>query len=535
MSSSKNVTGNKAPSDGGWLHVLGNIVGSILILGLGVFGLFFFGRSPEVPTDNSRLKSESEAPLVETAEVTPWDKPFHLDIDGEATSYRVLTVGAEVTGRILKKSEATRSGTFVNQGDVLFEVDPVNYQLDEQRLQARVDQASEELKAIEVDLQNGAALLKLAQEDNELQKEHLERVKTAVARKAASEVELDNAARQELTSRNAVQMQQNQLNTLAQTKKTREAALKLAQAELQRTRVDLERCLIVSPITGRIVDDMKEEGDYVKPGDTLVHISDSSRMEVKCSLKGQELAWIWQHGQQSVEPKIATSETSVETSVKTEAAPAESTATSADANSTAETRKADPFQMPNVPCEIAFEFEGVETVWDGYLSRYEGSGMDRATRMFPCRVIVDAPEKTRVNSPEGSTQVSPPTLLSGMYVTVRIPIDSPAPLLQVPAESIRPGGQLWVVRDGKLKVVSISLVRVDGDLALVRQDEQTLKAQDVVIVSPLASVKDGMPVSVMSDAPKTASVSTEPSTSSDAKSPTDTAAGSSSSQQEVKP
>jgi multidrug efflux pump subunit AcrA (membrane-fusion protein) len=533
MSSSKSVTGNKSSSEGGWLHILGNVVGSIIILGLGVFGLLFFGRSPEVPTDTSRLKSASEPPLVETAEVTPWDKPFHLDIDGEATSYRVLTVGAEVTGRVLKKSEETRSGTFVNQGDVLFEVDPVNYQLDEQRLQARVDQATQELKAIEVDLQNGAALLKLAQEDNELQKEHLERVKTAAARKAASEAELDSAARQELTSRNAVQMQQNQLNTLAQTKKTKEAALKLAEAELQRTRVDLERCRIVAPINGRIVDDMKEEGDYVKPGDTLVHISDSSRMEVKCSLKGQELAWIWQHGQQSDEPPIATSETSA----KTEAAPTENTAAANDAISTAEPRKADPFQMPNVPCEIAFEFEGVETVWDGYLSRYEGTGMDRATRMFPCRVIVDAPEKTRVNSPDGMNQVSPPTLLSGMYVTVRIPIDSPVQLLQVPAESIRPGGQIWVVRDSKLKVVSISLVRVDGDLALVRQEEETLKAQDVVIVSPLASVTDGMPVTVAADL-KTIpppSATADPASKNEPQPATDAEDSSAKSQQEVKP
>jgi hypothetical protein len=82
---------------------------------------------------------------------------------------------------------------------------------------------------------------------------------------------------------------------------------------------------------------------------------------------------------------------------------------------------------------------------------------------------------------------------------VRIPIDSPIQLLQVPAESIRPGGQIWVVRDSKLKVVSVSLVRVDGDLALVRQEQSTLKAQDVVIVSPLASVTDGMPVTVASD------------------------------------
>jgi hypothetical protein len=154
--------------------------------------------------------------------------------------------------------------------------------------------------------------------------------------------------------------------------------------------------------------------------------------------------------------------------------------------------------------------------------------------MFPCRVIVDEPEKTRVKSPEGSTQISPPTLLSGMYVTVRIPIDSPVQLLQVPAESIRPGGQIWVVRDGKLKIVSISLVRVDGDLALVRQDEETLKAQDVVIVSPLASVTDGMPVTVATDA-KTSTSAADSGSKSEPQPAADSGGNSAKPQQEVQP
>lgn len=163
--------------------------------------------------------------------------------------------------------------------------------------------------------------------------------------------------------------------------------------------------------------------------------------------------------------------------------------------------------------------------------------MDRATRMFPCRVIVDAPEKTRVISPNRSPQVSPPTLLSGMYVTVRIPIDSPVQLLQVPAESIRPGGQIWVVRDGKLKMVSISLVRVDGDTALVRQEEETLKAQDVVIVSPLASVTDGMPVTVASDvkAVPSPSASEAPAGKSELRPAADAQDSSAKSKQEVQP
>lgn len=468
-------------SSGGAMHVIANVVGAILILGLGVFSLMFFGRKPEVPTDASKQNAASVAPLVDTAEVRPWDQPFHLDVDGEAATYRVLTVGAEVTGRVKRKSDLARSGTFVNKGDVLFELDSVNYELDKQRLQARVSQAVEELQAIEVDLESTAAILKLAEEENKLQKNHLERIRQAYGKKAASESDLDEATQRELASRNTMQTQQNQFNSLSQMKKTKEAGLKLAQAELERTLVDLQRCQVVSPITGRVVDDVIEEGDYVKPGDPLVHVSDSARMEIKCSLKGQELAWIWQHGQQMDALPIATSE-------------------SADlATPGADEKQVDPFKMPRVPCEIAFEFEGVETIWDGYLSRYEGTGMDRATRMFPCRVIVDAPEKTRVKAKDGAPGVSPPTLLSGMYVTVRIPIESAVPLLEVPAESVRPGQQLWVVRNGSLQIVPVMLVRVDGGSALVRQEGGTLKAGDLVVVSPLASVRDGMPVSLNSD------------------------------------
>ncbi|MDA1230672.1 MAG: HlyD family efflux transporter periplasmic adaptor subunit, partial [Planctomycetota bacterium] len=355
-------------------HHVANVAGSILILGLGIAGYLFFGQKPEVPTDTSKQDAANAAALVDVAEVKAWDQPFYLDIDGEAATYRILTVGAEVTGRVANKSEATRSGTFVNKGDVLFEIDSVNYQLEAQRLQARVDQAQEELTAVDVDLQNTATLLKLLDEENQLQKNHLERIRSLYGKKAASESEMDTAARQELTSRNAWQTQQNQQNTLLQTKKTKNASLKLAQAELERTTIDLQRCRIVSPITGRIVDDLHEAGDYVKPGDPLVHVSDSSRMEIKCSLKGEELAWVWQQGV-IVNPKpIATSE-----SIASELAAS---------NAETDGKKSDPFKMPQIPCEISYEFQGVETIWDGHLSRYEGTGIDRDTRMFPCRVIV---------------------------------------------------------------------------------------------------------------------------------------------------
>ena len=195
----------------------------------------------------------------------------------------------------------------------------------------------------------------------------------------------------------------------------------------------------------------------------LVHISDSARMEIKTKLRAEELAWVWQ--QHAVINKA---------SGKTEVSQ-------------------DPLNLPKIPCEVGYVFEGVETIWDGYVARIEGTGLDRDTRTFPCRILVEEPRKTRFNdSSGGHATVSPPTLLSGMFVNVRIPVESPLQLLRVPMEAIRPGGQIWVDRDGMLDILAVNLANVQGQDALIRQDGSGLQPGDRVVVSPLTSVREGM-------------------------------------------
>lgn len=503
-------------------YIIANILGSVLILGLGVSGLLYFGAKPEVPQDEGRGDSGGP-PLVETAEVVEWNAQFFLDVSGEATSHRVITVGAEVSGLILTKSESTRTGLFVRQGEVLYTIDPVNYQLEEEKLLARVHQAEEDLRAVDVDTENAAALLKLAEEDRELQRLHLQRVQNAYSRKAASETELDTALRAELTARNTIQSLSNQISALQQAKKLREAGLRLAASELERTRVDLLRCTVRSPITGSVVEDLREIGDYIRPGDTLLRINDTSRMEVRCSLRGSELSWIWQYAQSLQSSPVQTSQ-SLEMTRLSNAEAAKSNTQTSDSDPRATASAASPgtspaalsirtgdiedashiaamtdaapaqFQLPEIPCEVVFEFDGVQTVWAGRLSRFEGTGLDRATRMLPCRVIVDEPETSEIRSSRGVVAVSPPALINGMYVTVRIPVESPVPLIRVPVEAIRPGAQIWCVRNEKLYVIPVQIVRAEQQFVLVRQQSPSLLPGDQVIISPLASITEGMPV-----------------------------------------
>ena len=436
-----------------------SILASLLILGIGIGGFAIFGVKPEIPREEDA--GSAEGVLVETATVRQWDQPLVIDVDGEAFSRRVVTVGAEVAGQIVEKSELCRSGTRVEAGEELFRIDDVDFRLEVERLTAEVLKAKEELKGVEIDIDNTRELILLANEDWELQKRRLSRVESAFNRKATTSTELDSALMQELVARNALKTLTNQQRRLNQQLKTQEAALKLISVQLKLAEADLIRCQVNAPVSGTIVDDIIEQGAYIKLGDPLVHISDSSVIEVRSSLHSDELKWIWQQlNDEGIE---------------------------VDPDSRV--------RIPPLSCEVVYDFEGDQFVWDGVLSRFEGTGVDRDTRTLPCRVVVSEPTKSRlVDSQGGRHIVRPPSLLSGMYVTVRIPVRSSTPLLELPAAAVRPGGQLWVVRDGKLEIMTAVIARSREDYILLRGSETGLVDGDRVVISPLAAVQNGMAV-----------------------------------------
>ena len=415
--------------------------------------------------ENTERTTDERAVLVETSVTETWTKPFTIETEGEAVRYRILTVPAEVAGRIRTKTEFSRGGNFVKAGTPLFEIDPTDYQLEVDRLTAQLRQSAADLQSVDVDEDNTKQLLALAAEDLALQTRQLRRFQSGFDRSAITENDLEQIQRQELTARNSQQTLKNQMRSLAQKRKTVQAGLDLVQAQLNRAKKDLERTKISAPITSSVIDDIVEEGNYVKPGDPLVHLSDTSRMEVKCTLEAEELAWIWLAGD-----------------------PGTSSSTSKDVDPLTSR-----FEIPEMPCDIIYELQGAQAIWKAKLSRYEGVGVDQDTRTIACRALVPNPREVQIktygNLPTG---VTPPSLMSGLFVTVRIPVTSPVAVLSIPATAVRPGGQVWVNRDGKLDVLDVSISRVEGDKALILRSNTKLREGDRVIVSPLPAVRSGM-------------------------------------------
>lgn len=480
----------EAAPAGSMSAILLNIAGAVVILGLGLGGLRYFGARSEVPRDESRGQSTA-VPLVLAAPVVAWNDQFELRVDGEAATWRVLSVSTEVTGRIIHKSAACRSGSFVSAGDLLFEIDSSNYLLEEERLLARCSQVEEELVSTEIGIENTRKLIGLAQEDVALKQQNLERMQSLMRERALSQQDMDTARSADVMARNALQLQLNQLRTLQQSVRIQTASLQVAQAELKAVQLDIARCRVTAPVSGRVVADEREEGDYLNARDRLVQISDASEMEVLCSLRDEELAWVWHYSQRLNAQPPQTSEQSAE--------------------GTAETAQVqDPLGQPQVPCRVVYDSGGVQTSWQGELARYDGSGVDRGTRMFPCRVVVRNPREREVSSVGGqAAPITPPSLISGMFVSVRIAVDAGVPLFQVPAEAIRPGQKIWIVREGRLHILAVRMLQMTEYGAIVLQEDGDLLSDDQVVISPLATHAENMLVEVQDAAPAAALSSEE--------------------------
>lgn len=425
------------------------------ILAIGVGGFLVFGQPPEVP----RREQVSRAPLVQTESATSFEGPLTIEVEGVAVPHRQVTVAAEVTGRVTEKAAISRAGSFVSRDDFLIEIDPTDYKLEVARIENELRKAEEDIVAVDVDIANAGELLALAEEDLALRKRELVRRERLLSTSAISESAVDEAGRLELASRNSRQTLINELKSLKQRKATLQAAAELVRVQLQRAQVDLRRSRVVAPLTGTVTREYVEQDDFVTKGEPLVLLSETTLMEIKCSLRVDQLYWLWlQSG------KFGSRQASAKA----------------------------VFEIPNTPVEVTFEFDGCVYSWEGVLSRYEGTGVDVETRMVPCRVAVSDPTTVRT---AGESDISLPTLFSGMYVTVRIPVSAPVELIAVPVPALRPGGKIWVVRDGKLVVESVDVALEEPDRVILRgSGVGALAAGDKVVVSPLPHVVTGMTV-----------------------------------------
>jgi len=431
----------------------------LVILGAAIGGFVALG-GPKPPT---RKTIEEPAALpVRTAAVEAGDGRIEIEADGVVVPLREVTLAAEVSGRVLRKTDACNEGQLVVKGDLLFEIDPRDYELDVERLEREAAQAKLMIAEIDEEITQNATVIGLARRQVELAKREVVRFDALKAGRIVTESEHDRALRDELTAANVLTVQEGQKRVLAKRRNRLMEAESLASTMLEKARLDLSRTRITAPADGRVVEDKVEQDSFVAKGTPVVVIEDTSSAEVKTSLRMDEVARVW--GARKVGTQVGAVQ-----------------------------------DVPESPAKVVFTIDDRRYEWDGVLSRYEGRGLDEKTRTLPCRVRVPEPTRVRALDRYGvSLATLPPdaprSLLRGMFVEVWLQLEVSQPLVSVPEEAVRPSGDVFVMRDGRLHVFHPRPFHAAAGRVLYAQDESGLLPTDRVVVSQLASPRDGMEI-----------------------------------------
>ncbi len=192
-------------------------------------------------------------PVVEVTPVIQQDVPIYGEWIGTLDGFVNAEIRPQVEGYLLR--QVYKEGSLVHKGDLLFEIDP-------RQFQAAHDQAQGNLAQYEAQLANA--------------KTTVARYKPLAAEKAISQQELDDAETRERTARANVE--------------STKAALENAQLNLQWTKV-------LSPVDGISGIAKAQVGDLVSGQTLMTTVSQVDPIKAYFNPSEQQyMAWVRQHG-----------------------------------------------------------------------------------------------------------------------------------------------------------------------------------------------------------------------------------------------
>ncbi len=190
--------------------------------------------------------------FVETKDISPTTYRIEFDTTGTVETRGTVNIVPEVSGRIISVSDQFFEGGMFEAGEILFQIEPLDFELEVRRLEAEVARANTSL-----DLAKAEAKASLSewQQIN------------------------GNKAAPDLVARKP-QLQEARAN------------LKAAQAQLEDARLNLDRASFSLPFNGRVLNSSLEAGQYVMAGQSYGQVFGLETLEVISSLDGQKLEWL---------------------------------------------------------------------------------------------------------------------------------------------------------------------------------------------------------------------------------------------------
>jgi membrane fusion protein (multidrug efflux system) len=225
-------------------------------------------------------------PVVEVAEVIQKDVPIYAEWVGTLDGLVNATIRAQVQGYLIKQNY--REGDFVRRGQVLFEIDPREFQAALAQAKAVLNQAKGAVDQTKAALEKAKAEVAVQDARWTTAKANLARVKPLAEQNAVSKKDLDDAIGAELSTRSGVDAADAAVGAAQANIVAAEAQVLASQAAVEKAELNLSFTKITSPIQGLAGIAKAQIGNLVGPGSSEELTTVSTINPIKCYIAVSE-------------------------------------------------------------------------------------------------------------------------------------------------------------------------------------------------------------------------------------------------------
>lgn len=394
----------------------------VLLLGLLTMNRLSALKKPPVEVKRTEQALQVEGTLVKTEDIS-----VILTGYGEIKARNTVSISPEISGRVVDVHPRLDSGEIIPRDATLFKIDSRIYAATLQEANASLQQLKNTVLRMEKQFDLDQKRQKTIERNQDLAQLEFKRIQELYE---TNDVGTRSGVDKAEQSYNAALDQADQMSRALALYPLQiqevNSSIEAAKARVAIAKINVLRCRVTSPFTGRVKNASIEIGQYVTPGQPVVTMADDTLLEIQVSLDARD-ARQW---------------------LLFDNIPAE--------NATAWFSKPTP-----VVCKLRWTENPEAELWAGIMDRVVQ--FDPQTRTLTVAVKLDTP------SPQLS-ETSPFPLVEGMFCMVDIPGKTLRNVVRLPRWSVSFENTVYMAtEESRLKTAPVTVIYAEGENVFVSQ------------------------------------------------------------------
>ena len=403
------------------------IVNILLCLAFLAMSLFIFGYLKSTKSKLKKRSEEVQTSILRTFLATRGNFPAKFNTFGTVRTVHKLDLKAEVSGKVSDLHPQFLLGGEIPAGAILLTLDQTDLRLSLKQAEASVDLSKAQLETLRQESKNVQASLKLQRGSLELSQNELKRHEQMYAEKTISRQTLENSQRRNQSQELAVLSLENQAKLFPSRILQAKSNLKIQNIRLLEAKNRLAKAFVRAPFRGRVASKNISEGQFLNIGGIIGQLINLDTLEIHTPIPSSEIPWL------------------------------------IDEISDSAPLNQDPKSIAGKTVQLEF-LAPISQSGVGTINRL-GADLNNNTRSLMAYIGFN--NRPLLNKHQKRDLL--PKILPGSFCRINFEGKLLKDVLKVPRSSLKLS-QIQVVRNNKLEILSVDIIRDEGEQVYIRAD-----------------------------------------------------------------